>query len=96
MPRKKEEANRYSVQVRQWRKWSNLQRHVFNETYGIMAHSPDLFLHRKQAPMSRAHWLVTCWNAAWIAADAAAHETPDVIVDLKTDVETKVVRLRAA
>lgn len=61
-----------------------------------MAKSPDLFLHRKQAPMSRAHWLVTCWNAAWIAADAAARDTPDVVVDMKTGAERKIVRLKAA
>lgn len=89
-------ANKYRVQVRQWRKWSEHQRHVFNEVYGVMARSPDLFLHRKQEPMIRAHWLVTCWNAAWTAAGAAGDNMPDVVVDMKTGVERKVVRLKAA
>lgn len=88
--------NRYKVPQKQWRKWSDLQRHVFNETYGIMAKSPDLFLHRKQEPLSREHWRVTAWNAAWIAADAAGYDTPDAIVDNKTRAEHKVVRPRAA
>ena len=96
MAARKAESNRYSVQAKQWAKWRENQRHVFNEVYGIMAASPDLFLHRKQEPLSRSHWLVTCWNAAWIAADAAKYDVPDVIVDLKTGAENKVVRLKAA
>lgn len=92
----KAEKNVYSVQKKQWAKWREYQRHVFNEVYGSMAANPDLFLHRKQAPMSRAHWLVTCWNAAWVAADAARFDAPDVVVDLKTGAEHKVLRLKAA
>lgn len=63
-------SNKYKVQVRQWRKWSNHAKGVFNAVYHSMRNQ-DLFLHPKAAPMKAAHWSTTRWNAAWQAACAA-------------------------
>lgn len=83
-------SNRYKVPKRQWRKWSALARHVFNELYGSMSQNAWAF----QAPSVEANppnkraWKTTCWNAAWVAADAA-----DVVpIGSVVDVDAKTGR----
>ena len=68
-------ANRYKVPQKQWRKWSDKAREVFNETYRTMVRNQWAFLHPKAEAAPRAHWRTVAWNAAWIAADAV-NETP--------------------
>lgn len=63
--------NQNRVPVKQWRKWSEPARRVFNRVYTTMMADQSLFLHPKAPPAKPAHWKTTCWNAAWIAADAA-------------------------
>ena len=53
---------------KQWRKWDDGQRLLFNEVYKhIMANPPTMFLHPK-TKMSRDEFTTVAWNAAWIAA----------------------------
>ena len=61
--------NRYKVPVKQWAKWPDVARAVFNSTHEQMIDSQRAFKHPKQEPMPRAHWKTLAWNAAWIAAD---------------------------
>jgi hypothetical protein len=63
-------ANVFHVPVKQWRKWGPLGKKVFNEVYSAMAGNQKLFLHPHAEKLSRRMWKTTCWNAAWIAADA--------------------------
>lgn len=63
-------TNRHKVPAKQWKRWSDHARHVFNAVFAGMADQP-LFLHPKATPAKREHWKTTRWNAAWTAADAA-------------------------
>lgn len=66
-------SNRYKVPAKQWEKWSNTARRVFNGTYFAMRPSMQFaFLHPKAAPISREHWDTVRWNAAWMAAETVA------------------------
>lgn len=67
--------NRHGVPKKQWDKWHNLARRVFNNVYESMRpnmqwafHHPDAVLLKKE------HWQTTRWNAAWTAASAANGE----------------------
>lgn len=63
--------NRYEVPKRQWGRWSNLARSVFNKVYSDMRPSTQLlYTHPDAAPMPLRHWETLRWNAAYIAADA--------------------------
>jgi hypothetical protein len=62
--------NRHRVPAKQWRRWSEHARRVFNTVFQTMGEQ-DLFLHPKATPAKREHWRTTRWNAAWVAADAA-------------------------
>lgn len=78
-------GNRHRVPKKQWRKWSRLGRHVFNEVFSAMSRNAWAFQApsvEKDPPTKRA-WKTTAWNAAWIAADAA-DEVPIVgtVVDV--------------
>jgi len=60
--------NRYKVSKRQWAKWTEEGRRLFNDLYGVMR-DQDLFSHPKAERRPREHWDTTRWNAAWMAAD---------------------------
>lgn len=62
--------NLYNVPESQWRRWSSLARSVFNSLFSTMHNSPWAFVCPKHAVPSPRRWKVTCWNAAWIAADS--------------------------
>lgn len=63
--------NQSRVPKKQWAKWSDKAREVFNALYMAMMRNPQLFRHPEAPPVKPFHWKVTSWNAAWIAADAA-------------------------
>lgn len=60
-------ANAYSVQAKQWKKWSNTQRHLFNDVYFVMGEQ-KIFLHPKDKIRPDEHWNTIRWNAAFTAA----------------------------
>lgn len=64
-------ANRYKVSARQWKKWNDQAKLVFNEVYMTMVNNQDLFLHPSQDAPRKDYWKTTAWNAAWMAAEAA-------------------------
>lgn len=65
--------NRFGVPLRQWRRWTPLQRLVFNRTFDAME-DQEVFLHPRAPRATKAQWATTRWNAAWIAADAVKGE----------------------
>lgn len=68
------DRNRHRVPKFQWNKWRPEARVVFNETYATMRDNKECFLHPTLCGIglfSAKQWDTTCWNAAWIAADAA-------------------------
>lgn len=68
--------NSYRVQKRQWTKWSEAARTVFNDVYCVMAYNQGLFLHPSAKKASDEQWITTAWNAAWTAADAVMDCVP--------------------
>jgi len=66
--------NRHLVSRRQWKKWSEQARAVFNETYELMLDQALINAHPKAAHrLSDEHWVTVAWNAAFIAAGAVEH-----------------------
>ena len=63
-------ANKYKVPKSQWRKWCPLARMVFNEMFGTTSINQNLFVWGDDVPRTRRRWRVSCWNHAWLAADA--------------------------
>lgn len=63
--------NKHKVPVKQWRKWSQRARYVFNELYEAMYGSPWAFRSGKaDVKLTAVQKKVPAWNAAWMAADA--------------------------
>lgn len=65
-------ANKHKVPKRQWRKWNDVGRTVFNETFALKsAKTLDILAPGFLPPLSKRGWSVAMWNVAWLAADAA-------------------------
>ncbi len=65
-------GNKHKVQKKQWAKWTNHARRVFNDVYMSFRHSMQpMLVHPEQPLMSRVMWSTLRWNAAWLAAEAA-------------------------
>lgn len=62
--------NQYRVPKKQWMKWSNNAKEVFNRVYDFAYRNQDLMTHPKQPKVRTDHWQTCAWNSAWIAADA--------------------------
>lgn len=70
-------TNRHKVPVKQWRRWSNHAKKVFNDVMQSMRPKMQwAFLHPKAKPMMKEHWQTVRWNAAWEAAHAANGSGP--------------------
>jgi hypothetical protein len=64
--------NKYKVPMKQWNKWSNLAKRVFNNMMETMRpQMQHAFLHPHAQLMKKLHWDTTRWNASWEAAQAA-------------------------
>lgn len=64
--------NRYKVPKRQWRKWDERARNVFNTLYATMIADQRIYNAAPNAPaLPRAAWRTVAWNAAFVAACAA-------------------------
>jgi hypothetical protein len=67
--------NKHKVSPKQWSKWSNLAKKVFNNMMESMRPSLQwAFLHPAASPLPKAQWNVTRYNAAVTAACAANGE----------------------
>lgn len=62
--------NLYKVPKRQWRKWSETAKAVFNETYRTMINGWSVLFPPSLGKISKPARKVAAWNTAWIAADA--------------------------
>lgn len=74
-------TNKHKVPKKQWDRWSNTARRTFNVLYASMRPNKQwAFMHPKAPLLSKAHWHVLRWNAAWEAAAAANGDGPLVKV----------------
>ena len=62
-----DELNQNHVQARQWKKWTQPQRRLFNRVFYDLRYQ-ETFRHPKADPMIDAHWQTIRWNAAFQAA----------------------------
>lgn len=62
--------NIHNVQLRQWRKWNQQSRFIFNYVYGQLQ-DQRVIKHPDTKDLPEDHWQTIRWNAAWLAADAA-------------------------
>lgn len=60
--------NKFKVPKKQWAKWNIKARALFNTLYYAMVNNAYLFQHNDAELVSKKHWNVTAWNAAWTAA----------------------------
>lgn len=63
-------VNKNKVSKKQWSKWSNHAKRVFNDVYHAMR-SQTTVTHPAMYAVHRDHWHTIQWNSAWLAADAA-------------------------
>lgn len=66
--------NTHRVPPKQWRKWSQRSKIVFNDLYALLRRNQAIFTHPKADVIPDKHWSTIAWNAAWEAADAAGQE----------------------
>ena len=63
--------NKHKVPLKQWNKWSNHARRVFNTMmYSLRPAIQHSFLHPDAPVQKKEHWQTTQWNVAWTAAEA--------------------------
>ncbi len=78
--------NKYWVPKKQWNKWTESARVVFNQVYYNMT-SQKIFIHPQTKLMDSNEWRTIRWNVAWVAADAVQNLgrlTINVKIDRKT------------
>lgn len=64
--------NKYGVPKKQWDKWSNHARKVFNDMFhSLRPRNQWVYLPPSAAPLPKATWEVLQWNVSWAAAQAA-------------------------
>lgn len=62
--------NIYKVPNRQWRKWNQQSRFIFNHIYSQMEYQQSI-CHPLAKDIPEYQWTTVRWNAAWIGAEAA-------------------------
>lgn len=75
-------TNQYRVPVKQWRKWSEAARAVFNRVYDFVVNNPELMTHPKADKLKPFHLKTIAWNTGWIAADAVDDKIPTIVEDI--------------
>lgn len=74
-------SNKNRVPKKQWLKWSEHARTIFNRVYEFMMENQEIMNHPNAvAALSYTEWKTVCWNSAWIAADACDDIVPTEIV----------------
>lgn len=69
--------NTYKVNKKQWKKWNDAGRYVFNNLYEDVLKDQEVFSHPKSAVQINEYWTTTAWNVAWVAADHTTKITKD-------------------
>ena len=62
--------NRFKVPAKQWDKWSDHARGVFNSLFGQLSKNKDIVAPSSMHGLTQRAWYVLCWNVCWLAADA--------------------------
>lgn len=68
--RKHGAANAFKVPVKQWRKWPEVARRVFNLHFYELKENQAILTHPKTQKVSAKEWRTQAWNSAWLAADS--------------------------
>lgn len=63
------EENIFNVPKKQWKKWNEAERKMFNDLNEIMLNSQLIYIHPMTFTISSRQWSTTAWNAARTAAD---------------------------
>lgn len=62
--------NENKLSKKQWSRWSEEARAIFNHCYDLFMNCQQSINHPKAPRLPLNQWKVVAWNAAWIAADA--------------------------
>lgn len=65
------EENIFKMPKKQWKKWNELERKIFNDLNEFMLNNQAIFSHPDAAIVEDECWGTTAWNAAWTAAEIA-------------------------
>ena len=68
------------VPRKQWSKWSDQAKTIFNKTYEFIIKNQSVMKHPKGPTLHADHWETISWNAAWIAADACDDTIPTEVI----------------
>lgn len=78
--------NKHKVPKKQWDKWTNHARRVFNDLfYSLRPSMQFAFLHPAAIAAPKEHWETTRWNVAWIAAEAVNDKKAGRLAGVKPD-----------
>ncbi len=64
-----EVENPNKVAPRQWKRWSDHSKELFNDLFAYIVQNQSLFTHPKTIQMPDEYWRTTAWNTSWMAAD---------------------------
>lgn len=68
--------NTYRVPKRQWNKWNDSSKYIFNELFEHIKDNQELYLHvQNKIIIDKSYWEFTAWNAAFMAAHIAKNAT---------------------
>lgn len=74
-------ANKHKVPKKQWDRWSNPARKMFNHMFlRLRPTNQFVFSHPDAPPVLKDHWQTLRWNVAWEAACAVDGESHADIV----------------
>lgn len=84
--------NTHKVPLRQWRKWSEHAKRVFNTLFSTVEGNQGIVTHPQAKLIPEKEWCVIAWNVAWLAADDVDDQglkKGDVVEDF--DLKTKEI-----
>lgn len=62
--------NTQHVPIKQWRKWSDTARRVFNSLYVQIRDNHEILFPKSAHKLTKTAVKIIAWNSAWVAADA--------------------------
>lgn len=69
--------NIYKVPKKQWSKWNDSGKEMFNSLLEKIMNLHGNFLHPKTPEMPHEEWQTVAWNAAWLAASITTEQDND-------------------
>lgn len=67
--------NMHKVDKKQWTRWNEQSKNLFNGLYEYMGNNQYLFNHPHTIQIPNEYWNTTAWNAAYMAAELIRKET---------------------